>query len=105
MGCKVITIGKFTFDSLSEWSSWRKIKISAFIFGTLVGMKRLIELLSIVPTDHLSKMLKQLWLVSPAGSYAMIKARIVASFRHILAPLFGGGLASVLKILTKPEKW
>ena len=94
----MITIGKYSFESIAEWSSWNKSKIYDCSFGILVYMKILIEFFSIGPTYTIFKMRKQLWIGHPGGSYGMIKARVVASFQHILAPVFGGNLESVLKM-------
>ena len=41
----------------------------------------------------------------PGGYYGMIEARVVVSFQHILNPVFGSDLASVLSNLTNPQKW
>ena len=86
----MITIGKYSFESLSEWSSWINRKFYDCSFGIVVDMKSLLELLPIGFRDNLSKMLKTLWLDSPAGYYGMIEARVFALFQHILHPLFGG---------------
>ena len=67
-------------------------------------MKSPIYFFPIGPTYPLSKIIKQLWLGSPRLSYVIIKERVVASFKHILDPVFGGDLASVLTNLTKSEK-
>ena len=59
-------------------------------------MKSLLYLLPIGPTDPLFKIHKQLWISYPGGSYGMIKARVLASFKQISALGFGGNLESVL---------
>ena len=63
-------------------------------------MKSLIEFSPIEPTYNLSNAPKKLWIGYPGISYDMSKARVVASFQNILAPGFGGNLASVLTNLT-----
>ena len=90
VGGRVIAIFKYSFNLLTEWSSWMKSKIYYFRFGILVNVKSLIEFFSIGPIDPLSIMLKILWFVSPVRSYGMRKAMVVASFQHILAPGYGG---------------
>ena len=68
-------------------------------------MNSLLEFFTIVLTDPISNVLKQLLLGSSGGYYDMSEARVFASFHHILAPGFGDNLASVLNFLTNPEKW
>ena len=46
----------------------------------------LIELFITVTTYPLSKVLKQLQLGSPGGSYGINEVMVVASFHHILDP-------------------
>ena len=74
----MITIGKYYFESLEEWLSWRKIKISDFSFGIIVDMKILLEFFPIAPIYTLSNMQKQLWLGSPVRSYGTSEARVFA---------------------------
>ena len=57
------------------------------------------------PTKLMSKFLKQLWMGFQWRSYDMIKSISVASFQNILCPVFKGDYMSVLKKLTKTEKW
>ena len=97
MGGRVITIGKYSFKCLAESLSWRKSKTYDCSFGILVDTNILVEFFPIGTKYPLSKMIKQLRLGSPGGSYEMSEARFVASFKHILYLLFGGNSSSVLK--------
>ena len=54
----MITIGKYSFESLAEWLSWMKRNIYDLFFGILVDKKSLLEFLSIGPTDTLSGIIK-----------------------------------------------
>ena len=68
-------------------------------------MNSLIELFLVDPKYPLYNMIKQLQLFSSGESYETSEARVVVSFQHILAPIFGRNLASVLTNKTKTEKW
>ena len=72
VGGRVIVIGKYSFNSLEEWSSQRKKKISYCILGIIMDMKSLLEFFPIGLIDPLFNMLKQLRLGYPGGSYGMI---------------------------------
>ena len=71
----LIIIGKYSFESLVEWLSWRKSNSSDCSFWILVYMKSLIEFFLVGPTNLLSKITKKLLLGYPGGSYGMREAR------------------------------
>ena len=68
-------------------------------------MKILLDFFAVVPIHPLNNIIKKIRLGSPGLSYGKGESRVVASFQHIMDPIFGGDLASFLKILTKSEKW
>ena len=59
-------------------------------------MKNMLEFITIEPKYTLSKIIKQSQMIYTGGYYEMSEARFVALFQNILAPGFGGNLASVL---------
>ena len=73
----MIIIGKYSFESLVEWLSWRKSNSSDCSFWILVYMKSLIEFFLVGPTNLLSKITKKILLGYPGGSYGMREARFV----------------------------
>ena len=86
----MVTIGKYSFGSMPDWSSWSKINIYDCSFEILVDMMSLLEFLSIGSTKSLYDMIKKIRLGSPGVYYGMREARVAASFQHIFYSRFDG---------------